>query len=243
MILYLTSSPCVDGAQRAILNPANGFLAHIRADLPQNPRCVFIASNPEDHAGTCEFGSHMFSAFAEAGIPFSRYCVLDHRNCEWAEDIIAGSDLVILAGGHVPTQNDFFREIGLRELLEDYHGVIIGISAGSMNAAEEVYVQPEEPGEGIDPDFLRFRPGLGLTRIRICPHYQKVKNMILDGMRLFEDITYADSKNRTLYLLPDGTYFRIHEGQTRLFGKAYRLRNGILELLTLDGESISLRKL
>ena len=36
MILYLTSSPCIDGAPRAILNPANGFLDRLRADLP-NP--------------------------------------------------------------------------------------------------------------------------------------------------------------------------------------------------------------
>ena len=26
MILYITSSPCIDGADRAILNPQNGFL-------------------------------------------------------------------------------------------------------------------------------------------------------------------------------------------------------------------------
>ena len=33
MILYLTSSPCIDGADRAILNPANGFLAELKQAL------------------------------------------------------------------------------------------------------------------------------------------------------------------------------------------------------------------
>ena len=243
MIVYLTSSPCIDGADRAILNPANEFLARIRADLPSNPRCLFVASNPEDHFSTCEFGSHMFQAFAEAGMPFSQYVVLDRSSAEFAAELISDSDLIILAGGHVPTQNRFFNAIGLAELLEGYEGVILGISAGSMNAAAEVYAQPEEPGESIDPDFQRFLPGLGLTHVNICPHYQKVRHNILDGKRLFEDITYTDSVGHTFYALPDGSYFCIHGEETLLCGKAYRLRNGIMEMLTLDGESIFLSDL
>ena len=135
MTVYLTSSPCIDGADRAILNPANGFLDRIRADLPENPRCLFVASSPLDRSATCEFGSHMFMAFAEAGIPFSAYQVLDAYNADDAADLIMASDFIILAGGHVPTQNDFFREIGLDVLLQDYEGVIMGVSAGSMNSA------------------------------------------------------------------------------------------------------------
>ena len=34
MIVYLTSSPCIDGAERAVLNPANDFLDNIREALP-----------------------------------------------------------------------------------------------------------------------------------------------------------------------------------------------------------------
>lgn len=238
MILYLTSSPCVDGADRAILNPANGFLQRLKADLPINPRCLFIASNPKDRPGTCEFGSHMFTAFAEAGMPFSHYRILDGQNSHETAEMIAESDLIILAGGHVPTQNRFFRNIRLQELLEDYPGVILGISAGSMNCAAMVYAQPEEPGESLNPDYRRFLPGLELTKLRILPHYQKAKHMILDGQRLYEDITYYDSYGHTFYALPDGSYFYIHDEHTLLCGKAYRLRNGILELMTEDDEML-----
>lgn len=240
MILYLASSPCIEGADRAILNPANGFLARLKADLPKNPRCLFIASNPDDRPGTCEFGSHMFLAFAEAGIPFSAYQILDGENAADAAKLIGGSDLIILAGGHVPTQNRFFQKLRLHELLDDYPGVILGISAGSMNCAKIVYAQPEEPGESLDPDYLRFLPGLELTKINILPHYQKVKHSFLDGQRLYEDITYYDSYGHTFYALPDGSYFYIHDEHTLLCGKAYRLRNGILELLTLDEEMLDL---
>ena len=240
MTVFITSSPCIDGAPRAILNPANHFLDRLREALPENPRCLFVASSPEDRSATCEFGSHMFIAFAEAGIPFSSYRILDAYNAEDAADLIMESDFIILAGGHVPTQNAFFNEIGLSVLLQDYEGTIMGISAGSMNSASTVYVQPEEPGESIDPDYQRFAPGLGLTDAQVLPHYQKVKDAILDGKRLFEDITYPDSFGNTFYALPDGSYIYITDEETILCGEAYRLRNGILELLTQDGEELDI---
>ena len=80
MTLFISSSPCVDGAPRAILNPENHFLAQLKHTLPKTPKCLFVASNPEDHYGTCEFGSHMLIAFSEAGIPFASYHVLDGSN-------------------------------------------------------------------------------------------------------------------------------------------------------------------
>ena len=243
MIVYLTSSPCIDGADRAILNPQNEFLDRLRADLPENPRCLFVASSPDDRDATCEFGAAMFCAFASAGIHFSQYCILDRWTEEYAPDLIMDSDFIILAGGHVPTQNEFFNELGLEVLLQDYDGIIMGISAGSMNCASLVYVQPEEPGESIDPNYQRFAWGLGLTDVQICPHSQKVKHYILDGQRLFEDITYYDSYGHCFYALPDGSYFYITEEDTILCGQAYRIRNGVLDLICVNGEEISLSQL
>lgn len=243
MIAFLTSSPCIDGADRAVLNPQNGFLDNIREALPEHPHCLFICSSPEDRDATCEFGSHMFMAFAEAGIPFAGYQILDAYNAEDAAELIFESDFIILAGGHVPTQNAFFREIGLDVLLQEYEGVIMGISAGTMNSADIVYVQPEEPGESIDPDYQRFAPGLGLTRANVCPHYQKVKDNILDGKRLFEDITYGDSMGNTFFALPDGSYILCDEDGEVLFGEAYRIRNGILELICVNGQSVDMQNL
>ena len=242
MTVYLTSSPCVDGAERAILNPQNDFLDRLREDLPENPRCLFVASSPDDRAATCEFGAAMFCAFADAGIHFSAYQVLDRWTEEFAAELIMESDFIILAGGHVPTQNAFFREIGLDVLLSEFDGVIMGISAGSMNSASVVYIQPEEEGES-SPEFERFAPGLGLTDIQICPHYQKVKDNFLDGLRLFEDITYEDSMDNCFLALPDGSYLCIHDEETLLCGEAYLIRDGILEQITGDEDVLDLSEL
>ena len=240
MNVFITSSPYLDGADRAILNPENQFLDHLRQALPPLPRALFIASDPEQHDLTCSFGMDTTIAFSQAGITFSAYRVLDGTNAEDAEKLVAESDFIILAGGHVPTQNAFFHEIGLRALLEDFDGTVMGISAGSMNLADTVYVQPEEEGEGIDPDFERFAPGLGLTDVNILPHYQKVKDNILDGLRLFEDITYADSQGNSFFALPDGSYFYQNDDELLLFGEAYLLRDGELSQLTRSGDCLNM---
>lgn len=242
MTLFITSSPYVENADRPILNGVNGFLDRLRDSLPPHPRCLFVCSDPDSRDDTCRWGGDTAYAFAQAGMAFSGYHILDGFNADLAGVLVQDCDLLVLAGGHVPTQNRFFQEIGLRELLAGFDGVVLGISAGSMNMAEHAYVQPEEPGES-SPDFVRFRPGLGLTKVNIVPHYQKVKDNILDGKRLYEDITFADSLGHSFFALPDGSYVYEDADERLLCGKAWRIKNGILELLTLDGEVLDLAAL
>jgi len=236
MTLFLTSSPCVIGAPRVILNPANGFVDRLKESLPQWPRLLIVSADPENHADICNFGNEMIRALREFGIPCGSFNVLDAASAEFAPFLVETSDLIILMGGHVPTQNAFFQEIALREILADYEGVVMGISAGSMNCADLVYAQPEEPGESIDPEYERYLPGLALTSINILPHYQQVKNNLLDGQRLYEDITYADSMGKVFYVLVDGSYYYQDEESAAFFGQVSRLSDGILEWLSADGE-------
>lgn len=238
MICFLTSSPCYP--DNPALNPANGFAEAITSALPNPCRGLFVASSPDDPERTEEFAGHMRHTFELADIVFSRYDILDSRNREQAAELVHDADFIILAGGHVPTQNRFFREIGLRELIKDFDGVVMGISAGTMNAADVVYAQPEEPGEAIDPNYEKFLPGLGLTEIMICPHYQMVRDDVLDGLRLFEDITYGDSMGRRFYVFPDGTYLFIKDGAEELRGEAYLIEDGEFRRISENGDVIPL---
>lgn len=242
MTLFITSSPYLNHADRPVLNEANGFVERMRGCLPPNPRALFVCSSPDRRDLTCLFGADTVYAFAQAGMAFSSYRVLDGLNAQEAETLVRDSDLLILAGGHVPTQNAFFRAIHLREILQNFSGTVMGISAGSMNMADSAYIQPEDPGES-DPAFTRFRPGLGLTDVNILPHYQMCRDDILDGMRLYEDITYPDSLGHTFYALPDGSYIFQDEHGQLLCGEGRRLKNGIMELLTLEGETLDLAEL
>ena len=84
---------------------------------------------------------------------------------------------------------------------------------------------------------------LGLTRYQILPHYQKVKDNYLDGQRLFEDITYADSMGHTFFALPDNSYFYQDEDHLLLFGEGYRLRDGVMEQICQTDGCLNMEEL
>ena len=238
MICFFTSSPCVQGASE--LNPANGFVEELRVVVPNPCRMLFITAEPDDQDWTEMVAGFTRDSFENAGFAISEYRILERRTMDRAGEWIAQSDLMILAGGHVPTENRFFVEMNLRRLLQNYDGVIVGISAGTMNSAEIVYAQPEREGEAISADYQRFLSGLGLTRTMILPHYQMVKNSVLDGKRLFEDITYGDSFGRVFYALVDGSYVLSRNGREELRGEAYLIQDGRLRRLSNEGEILQI---
>ena len=137
----------------------------------------------------------------------------------------------------MPTQNAFFQKIGLREKMQGFDGIVMGISAGTMNSADVVYAQPEECGEAVDPNYVKFLQGLGLTKTNILPHYQMVKDNYLDGMRLFEDITYGDSYGQKFLVLPDGSYLFGEDGKETVYGEAYVITDGKIEKICEENQT------
>ena len=238
MIGLFTSNPMIPGTEK--LNPANGLVDSLRLHLPAPCGAVFVCSDPDAPEKTDSYAASTRLAFAEYGFHFQPYTVLDRRNAREAKRLIRGAGLVILAGGHVPTQNRFFAEIGLGQLLAGYEGVVMGVSAGTMNSAKVVYAQPEMPGEAVDPHYRRFLTGLNLTDVMVLPHYQLVQGAFLDGLRLFEDITFPDSRGHTFYALPDGSYLYAGPEGQEIRGEAYRIRDGAMALCCRAGEVLPL---
>lgn len=224
MVCFLTSSPVIPGTE--LLNPENSFTDELHRCFIRDCRTLFICSDPDLFDRTDFYANVTKEIFENAGFSFGSFCILDSRNEHKAPELVKSSDLIILSGGHVPTQNRFFNRIGLKELLKDYNGILIGISAGSMNSAEIVYAQPEREGEAVDPAYQRFLPGLGLTKTMLLPHYQENKDDILDGQRVYEDIAFSDSHGRVIYAIPDGSYLFCKDGKEELRGEAYRISEG-----------------
>lgn len=238
MTCFFTSSPFLPG--EADLCGANGFLHELHLAVPYPCRCLYICSDPDSGEFTDAIAAAQGEALERTGFAFSDYDVLDGRNAEDAADLVANAQLIILAGGHVPTQNAFFQDIGLRELLQDYDGVLMGISAGSMNCADVVYSHPELEGEALDPDYERFLPGLGLTDVNIIPHYNTVAGTELDGLDLFEDIAIPDSVGHAFLVLPDGSYVLSRDGREQLHGEAWLIHDGVMEKISEDEDVVSL---
>lgn len=245
MILFLTSSPCTNDMPEGvelpcILNEDNGFVEQLKKHWKPDSRCLIISADPTNYGMNDEMADTFFGAFSYHGLTLSDMVICDDRNAGEIAAFLKESDVIILAGGHVPTQMEFFDRLGLRKLIQEFTGIVIGISAGTMNCATWVYAQPEEEGESVDPDYVRFFQGLGLTKINVLPHYQNVKYNILDGKRLFEDITYGDSFGNEFYALVDGSYILVEEGKSVLHGTAYRIKDGELKRICIYGNQIDL---
>ena len=238
MTCFFTSSPFLPG--ESDLCPANGFLHELHLALPYPCRALYICSDPDNWEDTDTYAVANGEALERAGFAFSSFDVPDGRNAEEAAKLVANAQFIILAGGHVPTQNAFFQQIGLRELLAGFDGTVMGISAGSMNSADTVYSHPELEGEAVDPDYERFLPGLGLTDKNIIPHYNTVHDDVLDGLRLFEDIALPDSVGNTFFVLPDASYILSRDGREELHGEAYIIQDGVMEPFSEDEDVISL---
>ncbi len=222
-----------------VLIQRNGLLDKLKSIWPQDAKVLIICANPDNH----EKNDGVYACLKEA-LPMSGLSVLylaqcDDRNPDIIENL-PDMDVIILAGGHVPTQNRFMKQLRLKERMLEFKGILVAWSAGSMNCAEMVYAGPELEGEALDPLYERWITGLGITNINIYPHFQKLRDEYLDGMRLIEDITFEDSVGHEIIALNDGSYIMIENGQTILYGEAYRIKDRQLTQLCKDGEFIIL---
>lgn len=245
-IVFLTSSP--DGSWQTedgtwITGPftfRNGFLDQMRSVWKDPSNVLAITAFPDEDEKNDEMLQYYTRVLAASELPVAEIRMLDRRTAGHVKEWMADSDFVILGGGHVPTEHAFFEKLGLKELIRDFSGVIMGISAGTMNSAELVYAQPELEGEAVDPGYVKFFPGLGLTALNILPHYQMVKDYTLDGMRLFEEITFSDSYGHEFLVLEDGSYVRCDDNGEVLYGNAYRIADGVMEQICGEGEQLVL---
>lgn len=245
MKLFLTSSPI--GIYRSEeplnysgFNPANGMVEALKQFWRNDSRCLLVSAFPDEYDLNDRMRADYYHIIRDTGLSIHGIDICDLRNGKEKADNLLKYDFVILGGGHVPTENDFFQSINLAENFSGFDGIVMGISAGTMNCARIVYAQPEMPGEATDPGYKRFISGLGLTEYNILPHFNAVKNDIIDGMRLIEDIAFGDSFGHTFYALTDGSYLLQTEDRTEIRGEAYMIRDGEIIQICADGGIISL---
>lgn len=248
MVVFLTSSFVEYQPKKYEPKPvdaSNGFVDNLKRYWPDHARFLVFACDPSNARETDHVTVEMRDAFSLAGFFIEEIKCFDDRTvkaycektgCSEADaagnalrDALQWANVFYLAGGHAPTENAFMKRCGLKELINDreiFDGIFIGLSAGAVNAAENVYLPPELPGEAADPDFVKFTDGLGLTGINIMPHIEYEKTVILDGMKLVDEILAQDSRGREIYMIPDGAYFIIRNGVTEFFGEGEIMENG-----------------
>lgn len=190
MVLFLTSSfvkyqpmneyvPCP-------LDESNSFGDNLRKYWVPDARFLIFVSDPSDEKMAEHMALEMQHAFSMAGFSISEIRCFNYQSIKnyrlqngcssetaaraALKEALEWADVFFLSGGHAPTENRFIKECDLKSLLhnsEIFDGIFIGLSAGTINAADEAYLIPELPGESIDPDFVRFTDGLGFTNINV----------------------------------------------------------------------------
>jgi hypothetical protein len=247
MTLFLTGSPTRYGEES--FTEDNGFLAAVKAALDEAtggrraPRVLLVSAAPDDRGFTRSVKKGMSDCIHKSGIRTGTITMLERRNAHRAAELVQKADWVVMCGGHTPTQNRFIHEIGLKDLLKDFHGVVMGCSAGSMNCADKVYAHPELPGEVTNPHYQRWLRGLGLTDLNLIPHYDQVRHFKVDGKRLLEDVAFPDSLGRRFYTFPDGGYIRVKDGRSVLHGEAWEISGGGMRRICEENKSYSFMNL
>lgn len=223
----------------SVLIQYNGLLDRLKSIWIQNAKVLIICADPTDYEKNDSVCSCLKESFPMSGLSISYIDKCDDRNLNIVDNL-ENIDVLILTGGHVPTQNKFMKQLRLKERLLDYNGIVVAWSAGSMNCADIVYAGPEFEGEAVDSLYERWITGLGITNINIFPHFQSLKDEYLDGLRLIEDITFADSIGHEIIALNDGSYIMLDDEKTALYGEAYMIKDGHQTQICKNGESIIL---
>ncbi|WP_026499011.1 EAL domain-containing protein [Butyrivibrio sp. WCD2001] len=230
MVLYLTSSfiPYKGQGAREKAEPLDnyGFFDELKTEWPKDAKLLYVPCNPEKVKENGKKRQIILDIFASANLSVSECKTLTEEDS--ANDMVAWSDVIFLASGHAPSQLAFMKRIGLKEALSGYDGVIIGQGAGAMNAAFYVYHTPELEGEAVDPNYVRFSDGLDLTNIQIIPHRDYIRERSVDGLNLIDDIVIPDSFGCKFYLISDGSYFKVKNGETSFFGKGEVIEDGVI---------------
>ncbi len=222
---------------RSIPN-TNLLYQNLRDSIVRYRNALYVASDPNNYDINDKYANLYFESL-DMCIPFENYDILDNRTIDNADQMVKDADLIILSGGHVPTQNKFFHDINLSEHIRMSNAVIVGISAGSMNCATSVYCVPELSGEAT-LDFKGYYEGLGLTEINIMPHITDMLSEKVDNVSIMHQYILPDSVETSVLAIPDGSYVMLEKNSARLFGEGYMIRDGKMTQLSNINEVVNL---
>lgn len=189
---------------------------YLKEDIKENSTIVFIASTFNNENNDFYYNK-ILGCFKNININFKESYLIDDRiSKEESHNLIKKSNIVFLMGGDINLQMQSIIEYELKELLKNKEGIIIGVSAGSMNQASRV-VYKDEFQNNIIFDY----EGISLTNISIYPHL---------------DFSNADYMNELLEVsnytpliaLPNDSFIKIKDDVVEYIGDYYKVEKGIL---------------
>ena len=127
-----------------------------------------------------------------------------------AQNILKTADVIYLTGGDPLIQLQYMKENGLDRIIKNFRGIIIGLSAGSMNQCRIAYYCKDE-------DILETMTyeGLGLVDVTITPHYEIENDIQVNEHKKW-------SQQLPIIGLPNNSFIVVNNGLIEIYGKSHR---------------------
>lgn len=177
---------------------------------------VFIPTVPENTSISQKYFDLTKKLFKNIEIDFKNSILLDRRyTSEEAKNIIKNATAIFLSGGDTLNQFKFIKEYQLEKVLDEFNGVLMGLSAGAINLGEISMVFKDNPDNSD-----KVYDGLGISPITIIPHFEptgsdlKEKLIKLSGEHLIFAITDNSAVKVTSTLEFFGDVYLLGRGKT-----------------------------
>lgn len=217
-----------NGQKKAVKLANKGFIDNLKKEIKSFDNLLLIASSPDDYNKNDEYCALIAKSLSLSGVKFNLVDILDSRNWLFSKSLVKNSDLIILMGGNPVEQINFFESIELREKLKKFDGCIMGISAGSINMASNVYCS-----EDGDIEKSIYYKGLGLTNINIEPHFD------LNDKSRIDNILIPDSRKSPFIAINNDSYIVLKNKSINLFGEGYYFYKGAYKKIEESTFSVS----
>ena len=199
----------------------NGFSNEIaelmKKVIKRRKKFAFIASEFEKfHEMTDQYFREILQLFQEIGIDFETSYVIDGRmKKEEAKDAVQLADVVWLSGGDTIKQYQYLVKYELIDKIKAHAGVIIGMSAGSINLTKTAICTL---ASGHEKE--KIYEGIGCIEFSVEPHFN-IYNV--------SEILLEQSQQHEIYGLCDGSLILYDGEKKRFFGEIYQIIDGVIK--------------
>ncbi len=189
------------------------FINVLKTYIQSGSNFVFVASEFENiYERTDWYCEQFIKMFSDCGIIFDHVKVIDNRTSkESAQIAVRNADVIWLAGGDTPTQFAYIESYGLIPCLREHNGVIIGMSAGSINMAKTAVCTLT-----CEHSELVIYDALGLVDFSVEPH--------LDKSNIAEELLLLSEKYPLYGICDDGAIV-CTEKETLYIGDVFLIDN------------------
>ena len=190
-----------------------------RQKITNRNKFAFVASEFERiYEKTDKYFRFFLNMFEEVGIHFEESYVIDGRmDKAEAQKKLLEADVIWLSGGDTPKEFGYLIKYGLDAIIKQHNGVIIGMSAGSINMAKTSICTLS-----CGHQKLEIYNGLSCVDISVEPHFD-IHNVSNELIGL--------SYKYLIYGLCDESFIVYSDNKIEFFGEIYKLSQGNIERL------------